>query len=92
MVGIFVGRFIGPVRALLPLVAGSLGMQIKKFILIELISGFFWVSVYILPGYFAGKAASNETSFLALVLSVIAAVVAVYLASRFRIVKKKSVS
>ena len=92
VVGIFVGRFIGPVRALLPLVAGSLGMQIKKFILIDLISGFFWVSVYILPGYFAGKAASSEGISLALVLSVIAAVVAVYLASRFRIVKKKSVS
>ena len=37
--GIFIGRFIGPVRSLLPLVAGSLGMQIKKFVLIDLISG-----------------------------------------------------
>tara|TARA_Y100001949_G_C15853176_1_gene271578 strand:- start:129 stop:740 length:612 start_codon:yes stop_codon:yes gene_type:complete len=88
--GIFIGRFIGPVRALLPLMAGSLGMQVKKFIIVDLISGIFWACIYLLPGYFAGKAVTNETNVVAMILSAIAAVVAVYLASRYRMLKKKS--
>ena len=86
--GIFIGRFIGPVRALLPLIAGSLGMQIKKFLLVDLISLVFWACIYVLPGYFAGKAISSETNIIAMVLSIIAATVAVLLASRYRLNKK----
>ncbi len=68
--------------------AGSLGMQVKKFIIVDLISGIFWACIYLLPGYFAGKAVTNETNVVAMILSAIAAVVAVYLASRYRMLKK----
>jgi len=88
VIGIFLGRFIGPVRALLPLVAGSLGMELRKFILIDLFSGIFWASIYMLPGYFAGKSIADSASVLPLTISVVAAAIAVYLASRFRNLRK----
>ncbi len=88
MSGIFIGRFIGPVRAVLPLIAGSLGMKVKRFLIVDLISGVFWACIYILPGYFAGKAISSETNLIAMVLSIIAVIVAVLLASKYRVNKK----
>ena len=88
VIGIFLGRFIGPVRALLPLVAGSLGKELRKFILIDLFSGIFWASIYMLPGYFAGKSIADSASVLPLTMSVIAAAIAVYLASRFKNLRK----
>ena len=63
-------------------------MQIKKFLIVDLISGVFWACIYVLPGYFAGKAISSETNIIAMVLSIIAATVAVLLASRYRLNKK----
>ena len=41
MVGLFVGKFIGPVRPLLPITAGSLNMNIKKFFLVEILLVFY---------------------------------------------------
>jgi len=53
--GVFFGKFIGPLRPLVPITAGSLKMDVKKFIAIDLISSFFWALAYTLPGYFGGK-------------------------------------
>jgi undecaprenyl-diphosphatase len=56
ILSILVGRFIGPIRPVMPLVAGSLFMPGHKFLAINLTSAFLWAPVYILPGYFAGSA------------------------------------
>ena len=55
ILGIFVGKFIGPIRPLLPLTAGSLGMNFKHFLTVEVFSSFLWALIYTVPGYYAGK-------------------------------------
>ena len=55
ILGIFVGKFIGPIRPLLPLTAGSLGMNFKYFLTVEIFSSFLWALLYTIPGYYAGK-------------------------------------
>ena len=37
--GVFLGRFIGPIRPLIPITAGSLAMDMRTFILVDLVSG-----------------------------------------------------
>ena len=55
ILGVFVGKFIGPIRPLLPLTAGSLGMNFKYFLAVEIFSSFLWALLYTVPGYYAGK-------------------------------------
>ena len=55
ILGVFVGKFIGPIRPLLPLTAGSLGMYFKYFLTVEIFSSFLWALLYTVPGYYAGK-------------------------------------
>lgn len=61
MVGLFTGKFIGPVRPLLPITAGSMSMNKKHFFTIEIFSCFIWALIYTLPGYYAGKSVNLET-------------------------------
>lgn len=53
---IFIGRFVGPVRALVPLVAGMLGMQPWKFFVANVLSAIGWAPAYMLPGILMGAA------------------------------------
>ena len=62
--------------------------RVKKIKIVDLFSGIFWASIYMLPGYFAGKSIADSASVLPLTISVIAAAIAVYLASRFRNLRK----
>ena len=55
ILGVFLGKFIGPIRPLLPLTAGSLGMNFKYFLTVEIFSSFLWALLYTVPGYYAGK-------------------------------------
>ncbi|MCO7227365.1 DedA family protein [Pleionea sp. CnH1-48] len=56
IMGLFIGRFIGPVRALLPVVVGVSGMRPATFWSINVISGLLWAPLYLLPGIFVGAA------------------------------------
>ena len=51
---ILFGRFVGPVRPVIPLVAGMLGMRPLHFSLVNVLSAVGWAPVYILPGVFFG--------------------------------------
>lgn len=53
---VFIGRFVGPVRALVPLVAGMFGMKPWKFIIANVISAIGWAPAYMLPGILLGAA------------------------------------
>jgi undecaprenyl-diphosphatase len=57
--GIFLGRFIGPIRPIMPLVAGMLRVPPRKFFLVDVISGIFWAPVYMIPGIIVGAAAAK---------------------------------
>ena len=49
-----IGRFFGPVRAVIPLVAGMLGMPPWRFFTANLISALLWAPAYLLPGVVLG--------------------------------------
>lgn len=47
---IFIGRFITGVKAVIPGVAGMMGMSYRHFSVINVVSAFVWAAVHILPG------------------------------------------
>ncbi len=53
---VFIGRFVGPVRALVPLVAGMLGMSPLRFTIANVLSAIGWAPIYMLPGILLGAA------------------------------------
>lgn len=53
---LLVGRFIGPLRPVLPLVAGMLSMPITRFTLVSLFAAAGWAVAYIMPGWLVGAA------------------------------------
>jgi len=56
VMSVFIGRFVGPVRALVPMVAGMLGMKPFPFIIANITSAIGWAPVYMLPGILLGAA------------------------------------
>lgn len=53
---LLVGRFIGPLRPMLPMTAGMLDMPFGRFLLVSLIATTGWAMAYLLPGWTAGAA------------------------------------
>lgn len=53
---IFMGRFLGPIRATVPLVAGVMNMNGRQFQLANVTSAILWVPLLFAPGYIAVKA------------------------------------
>ena len=51
---IFLGRFIGPIRSVVPFVAGLSGMKQSSFLFWNILSGIVWAASHILIGYFFG--------------------------------------
>ena len=86
--GVFLGRFVGPIRPLIPITAGSLAMDVRTFILVDLISGLLWAPLYSLPGYFAGKTAFEGSGALSLAAGLIALAVAFLFLARYLVRKK----
>ncbi len=56
---IFVGRFFGPVRATMPLVAGMMRMDQRRFQFANVSSAIVWAPVMLAPGWLAGKSADQ---------------------------------
>jgi len=54
--GVFVGRFIGPIRAVIPLIAGIAEMPKRTFFWVNLTSGIIWAPLYLIPGILIGAA------------------------------------
>ncbi len=48
------GRFFGPVRAMVPLVAGMMRMSPRRFLAANVISAIAWAPAYLLPGILFG--------------------------------------
>lgn len=56
MATILIGRFVGPTRPVVPLVAGMLGLGPGKFLPPNILGCLLWPPVYFLPGILAGAA------------------------------------
>lgn len=63
---VFIGRFIGPIRAIVPLVAGMLGMKPLQFTVANVASAIGWAPAYMLPGILLGAASLELPSDIAL--------------------------
>ncbi|NVZ65545.1 bifunctional DedA family/phosphatase PAP2 family protein [Pseudomonas gingeri] len=53
---LLVGRFIGPLRPMLPMIAGMCDMPLPRFIGVSLIAAAGWSVAYLLPGWATGAA------------------------------------
>jgi undecaprenyl-diphosphatase len=56
---IFFGRFIGPIRAILPFIAGMVLMPSRQFLIADIISAIAWAPIYMLPGILLGQASQQ---------------------------------
>jgi membrane protein DedA with SNARE-associated domain len=52
---VFIGRFIPGVKAVVPGIAGMLGMHWPRFFLINVVSAFAWAAAHLLPGLLLGN-------------------------------------
>lgn len=48
-------RFVGPVRPIIPMIAGMLHMSPLAFLWASLLSALLWAPAYVLPGYLLGR-------------------------------------
>lgn len=70
---IFIGRFVGPIRCILPVSAGILNMPTSRFILFDFFSAIFWAPTYLLPGILLGAASLElepDTGFRLLIVAI----------------------
>ena len=59
-ISVVIGRFVGPVRPVIPLVAGALLMPWRRFLAFNLASAAGWAPVYVIPGYLVGSALASD--------------------------------
>jgi len=74
---VVVGRFIGPLRPVIPVTAGMLGLSARRFLLVDIPACIAWTPAYLIPGMLFGASleiASEYAGRLSLVI-VIGAVV-----------------
>lgn len=77
--GIIFGRFIGPLRAFVPMAAGIFRMRPVYFLWMNFLSALVWAPFHLLPGYSLGAATAHnwlpgreQLIFIALVLITVA--------------------
>ncbi|MET0095115.1 MAG: DedA family protein, partial [Sedimenticola sp.] len=77
------GRFFGPVRAIIPLVAGMMGMQPWRFVVANVLSALVWAPAYLLPGMVFGASLelASEVAFRLVILLLLLALL-IWLAFR----------
>ncbi|WP_148253802.1 bifunctional DedA family/phosphatase PAP2 family protein [Aidingimonas lacisalsi] len=55
VLSVFIGRFVGPVRPVIPMIAGMLHMSPWAFASANIGSAILWAPAYLLPGYLFGR-------------------------------------
>lgn len=58
---VVIGRFIGPLRSIIPVIAGIMNMPRILFFFANVVSAIGWSALYVMPGYLVG-AASHQLS------------------------------
>ena len=74
---VVVGRFIGPLRPVIPVTAGMLGLSVRRFLVVDIPACIAWTPGYLIPGMLFGaslEVASEYAGRMSLVL-IIGAVV-----------------
>ena len=66
-----IGRFIGPLRPVIPVTAGMLGLAPRRFLMVDIPACIAWTPAYLIPGMLFGaslEVASEYTGRMSLVL------------------------
>jgi undecaprenyl-diphosphatase len=74
---VFMARFIGPLRPIVPAIAGMMNMPSSRFLLVVVAASLLWAPVYILPGMVFGASlglAAEVAGRLVVLLVVIAGI------------------
>ncbi len=82
---VIIGRFIGPIRPIIPMVAGALNMSAKRFFIYNASSAIVWAPMYVLPGFLVGASLQLDVKlpphFYPILLGSITAIAAILLLS-----------
>jgi undecaprenyl-diphosphatase len=83
---VFIGRFIGALRAVVPLTAGMSKMAFGRFLMWNVAASIIWAGGIVTVGYVAGKPAAEVFDRYALVFTgaIVLLALAVYLVRRAR--------
>lgn len=57
---VVIGRFVGPIRPVIPLIAGAFMMPWRRFLAFNLTSALAWAPAYVLPGYLVGASLASD--------------------------------
>lgn len=75
---VFLGRFLGPVRAIVPVVAGMSDMPVLRFMVVNVLSAIAWAGAHLLPGVLFGAslqlAGAVSSRLLILLIGLVATV------------------
>lgn len=59
---VLIGRFVGPLRSIIPLIAGMMRMPQLQFFFSNFLSAIGWAVLYVIPGYLIGTASHQLSS------------------------------
>jgi membrane protein DedA with SNARE-associated domain/membrane-associated phospholipid phosphatase len=65
---IILGRFIGPIRPTIPVIAGIMGMTPNTFLFFNIVSAILWAPLYCLPGILIGLSVGQLSPKVASIL------------------------
>lgn len=89
---VLIGRFVGPLRSIIPVIAGMMHMSHGRFFLANATSAVIWSFLYVLPGIFIGAASAElspevATRLFILVLGILAALWLITWLSKWLVLK-----
>lgn len=56
---VFISRFVGPLRSIIPIVAGMMDMKPRRFFMVNIPSAILWTPFYMSGGFLLGEAATS---------------------------------
>ena len=60
---VLLGRFVGPLRPIIPAIAGMLRMPLRQFLFVNIFSALLWAPLYLLPGLIFGASLELASEF-----------------------------
>ena len=60
---VLLGRFVGPLRPIIPAIAGMLHMPLRQFLVVNIFSALLWAPLYLLPGLIFGASLELASEF-----------------------------